>query len=393
MVASFDEPRAASGPAASTKIGAQPGAGSVRVTMVKKRLASGEPCAKCAQAEEMLRRRQLWERIDHVVWADERDAQSEGMLLAERHQVTLAPFFLVERDGGETVVFTSALQLVKELSRGTAARGISAASDGPAASEGLAVAGDGARSAPPRQTQRLTQGEVEAAAAELEEAEPPQVLEWALARLGAGCGIAFSGAEDVVLIDMAANLGRQFSVFCLDTGRLHPETYRFIDRVRKHYGVEIELVSPDPRLLEPLVRKKGLFSFYDDGHAECCGVRKVEPLRRALAAFGGWATGQRRDQSPTRTDVPVITWDVSHVSRGMLKVNPLARWSQQQVWQYIRERSVPYNELHERGYVSIGCEPCTRAIRPGEHERAGRWWWEEATQRECGLHKGPSKGD
>jgi phosphoadenosine phosphosulfate reductase len=376
MAASFDEPRAASGSAATEPVSellSGRDTGSLRVTMVKKRLASGEPCAKCGQAEDMLRRRQLWERIDHVVWADESDPSSEGMQLAERHQVTLAPFFLVERDGAAPVVLTSALQLVKELSRGT-------------------VTGGGAPAAP-RQGERLIRDEVEAATVELEGAEPQQILDWALARLGADCGVAFSGAEDVVLIDMAVSLGRQFSVFCLDTGRLHPETYRFIDRVRKHYGIEIELVSPDPRLLQPFVRKKGLFSFYDDGHAECCGVRKVEPLRRALGELGGWATGQRRDQSPTRTDVPVITWDVSHVARGMLKVNPLARWSLQRVWEYIRERNVPFNELHERGYVSIGCEPCTRAIRPGEHERAGRWWWEEATQRECGLHKGPAPQD
>lgn len=330
----------------------------LRVLMVKKRLASGEPCAKCAQAEEMLKRRNLWDRIDRVVWADENDSESEGMRLARLHDVAVAPFFLVERAGAEKpAVVTSALQLVKEMTK-EAASG------------------------------NLDPAELEEAAARFAESEPGEILDWALARLGSACGLAFSGAEDVALIHMAVASGRQFSVFCLDTGRLHPETYRFVDRVRKHYGVEIELLSPDPKLLEPMIRKKGLFSFYDEGHAECCGIRKVEPLRKKLQRLQGWATGQRRDQSPTRSEVPHLTWDTSHKPEGMLKVNPLARWSQAQVWAYIREHDVPYNDLHERGYVSIGCEPCTRPIRPGEHERAGRWWWEEATQRECGLHKG-----
>lgn len=340
-----------------------------RVLMVKKRLASGEPCAKCVQAEELLKRRKLWDRIDEVVWADESDPESAGMRLARQYDVAVAPFFLVQRgDAEKPTVLTSALHLVKELT---------------------AEAASGTRPQPAQPTAAapIEQAEVEARAKRLAGAEPAAILDWVLARLGTACGLAFSGAEDVVLIDMAVASGRPFSVFCLDTGRLHPETYRFIDRVRKHYGIEIELMSPDSRLLEPLVRKKGLFSFFEDGHAECCGVRKVEPLRRKLSTLQGWVTGQRRDQSPTRSEVPQLLWDTSHKAEGMLKANPLAHWSQAQVWAYIRERDVPYNELHERGYVSIGCEPCTRPVRPGEHERAGRWWWEEATQRECGLHK------
>jgi phosphoadenosine phosphosulfate reductase len=190
----------------------------------------------------------------------------------------------------------------------------------------------------------------------------------------------------VALIDMAAKSGHDFAVFCLDTGRLHPETYRFIDTVRQFYGIDIHLVSPNFVTLEALVRTKGLFSFYEDGHGECCGIRKVEPLRRVLQRYEGWITGQRRDQSPTRVDVPIVSWDRAHRAEGMLKVNPLAELSQVEVWNYIRENDVPYNELHDQGYVSIGCEPCTRALRPGEHERAARWWWEDATKRECGLH-------
>jgi phosphoadenosine phosphosulfate reductase len=158
--------------------------------------------------------------------------------------------------------------------------------------------------------------------------------------------------------------------------------------VRSHFGIELELWFPDAVRVEALVRKKGLFSFYDDGHGECCDVRKVGPLGRALSGCRAWMTGQRRDQSPTRTDVKVVQIDASRQgpSGPVVKWNPLAAWSLSEVWSYIRERELPYNPLHDQGFVSIGCEPCTRAVRPGEHERAGRWWWEEATKRECGLH-------
>ncbi len=203
--------------------------------------------------------------------------------------------------------------------------------------------------------------------------------------------LSFSGAEDVVLIDMASRLVEQLSVFSLDTGRLHPETLRFIDRVRQHYGASIDLtldiLSPEPAALEQLVREKGLFSFYEDGHEECCGIRKVAPLRRHLAGFDAWITGQRRDQSPTRIKLPQRQLDADFPGGRLVKFNPLAAWKSADVWDYIRDNKVPYNELHDRGFISIGCAPCTRAIRPNEHERAGRWWWEEATQRECGLHR------
>ena len=330
-----------------------------QITMVKKRLASGEPCQKCAQAEEMLRRRGLWERIDRVVWADETDGESEGMQLGRKHGVSLAPFFLLELSG-ETRVVTSVLQLAKEYLSDPAA--------------------------PIATATTVTRIEVERAAIELSGASPDKIVGYVLGALGKDAVIAFSGAEDVVLVDLAARSGLPFSVFCLDTGRLHAETYRFLDKVRVHYAIEIELMTPAAAALEPFVKKKGLFSFYDDGHHECCGIRKVEPLRRALGDRRGWLTGQRRDQSPTRADVPELIWDTAHRSEGMLKANPLAAWSQVEVWDYIRSNAVPYNELHDRGFISIGCEPCTRQARPGEHERAARWWWEESTQRECGLH-------
>ena len=221
--------------------------------------------------------------------------------------------------------------------------------------------------------------------------QPQDILAFALEEYSSRIGISFSGAEDVVLVDMAAKLGGKFRVFSLDTGRLHPETYQFLDKVREHYGIAIEAYFPKPEAVEKLVREKGLFSFYRDGHKECCDFRKVEPLRRALSTFEAWVTGQRRDQSPgTRAQVPVVQVDPTFKFNGnqLVKFNPLANWSSKQVWSYIRENNVPYNPLHERGFVSIGCEPCTRAILPGQHEREGRWWWEDATKKECGLHAG-----
>ncbi len=227
---------------------------------------------------------------------------------------------------------------------------------------------------------------------------PRDILAFAIREFSPRLAISFSGAEDVVLIDLAVKiLGKgppghlPFAVFSLDTGRLHPETYRFLDQVREHYQIAIQVFFPEAQAVQKLVSEKGLFSFYRDGHQECCGIRKVEPLRRALASLDAWVTGQRRDQSPgTRAQVPVIQIDPTFSSpeRELIKFNPLANWTSQQVWAYIRENGVPYNPLHDRGFISIGCEPCTRPVLPGQHEREGRWWWEEATEKECGLHAG-----
>jgi phosphoadenosine phosphosulfate reductase len=339
----------------------------MHVTMVKKRLANGETCRKCAQAEELLKNRGLWQRIDEVLWVDETDASSPGAQLAARYGIDLAPFFVVRDNDDRAVVYASVLKLIQErLAPGAAASGAPTPFD----------------------------GDVDAAARDLAGSHPAEILRWGLERFGASLGIAFSGAEDVVLVHMAKEIGLPFSVFCLDTGRLHPETYRFIDTVRKQYAIEIALVSPDAPSLQAFVKRKGLFSFYDDGHEECCGIRKVEPLRRTLGTLNAWATGQRRDQSPaTRAAIAVVERDRTFSGAGgaLVKLNPLAAWTSAQTWAYIRERGVPFNALHERGFVSIGCEPCTRATLPGEHERAGRWWWEETTKRECGLHIGNVK--
>ena len=224
--------------------------------------------------------------------------------------------------------------------------------------------------------------------AELQAQSPRKILKHALAHFD-NIAISFSGAEDVVLVDMAVSMKPDIQVFTLDTGRLHPETYRFIDKVREHYGIRIDVLSPDGEALRRFVGEKGLFSFYQDGHQECCGIRKIEPLRRKLHTVDAWSTGQRKDQSPgTRAGIPVIQNDTTFARPGatLTKFNPLANWSSQDVWDYIRGNNLPYNELHDRGFISIGCEPCTKPVGPGQHEREGRWWWEEATKKECGLH-------
>ncbi|XP_057544965.1 5'-adenylylsulfate reductase 1, chloroplastic-like [Amaranthus tricolor] len=234
-------------------------------------------------------------------------------------------------------------------------------------------------------------------AKELKNASPLEIMDKALAKFGNDIAIAFSGAEDVALIEYAKLTGRPFRVFSLDTGRLNPETYRFFDEVEKHYDIHIEYMFPDSVEVQALVRNKGLFSFYEDGHQECCRVRKVRPLRRALKGLRAWITGQRKDQSPgTRSDVPVV--QVDPVFEGLdggvgslVKWNPVANVDGKDVWNFLRTMNVPVNSLHSQGYISIGCEPCTRPVLPGQHEREGRWWWEDAKAKECGLHKGNLK--
>jgi phosphoadenosine phosphosulfate reductase len=240
----------------------------------------------------------------------------------------------------------------------------------------------------------ITAQNAAAVASEYASRHPRDIIGLALREFPQDLAISFSGAEDVVLVDLAAKAGGKFRVFSLDTGRLHPETYQFLERVRDHYRIPIETFFPQPDAVEKLVREKGLFSFYKDGHKECCGVRKVEPLVRALKPLKAWITGQRRDQSPgTRAEVPVVQMDPTFGApeRPLVKFNPLANWTSKDVWAYIREFDVPYNALHDRGFFSIGCEPCTRPVNPGQHEREGRWWWEEETMKECGLHAGNVK--
>jgi phosphoadenosine phosphosulfate reductase len=241
------------------------------------------------------------------------------------------------------------------------------------------------------QPQPQDQAEIEDAARRLQGAAPAEIVSWALDRFGAGLAIASSfSIEDCVVIDLAMKAApAKVRVFALDTGRLPEETYLTAERVRMKYGIEIAWYFPRREAVETLIRGKGLYSFRDslDNRHECCGIRKVEPLARALEGLAGWMTGLRNEQSVTRTATPEVEIDRAH--GGIVKVNPLVRWSMDEVRAYAQEHRVPVHPLHDRGYPSIGCAPCTRAIKPGEHPRAGRWWWENPENKECGLHVAP----
>ena len=222
----------------------------------------------------------------------------------------------------------------------------------------------------------------------LERLAASELLQWAFATFHSRIALACSfQAEESVLIDMMHRLrGPNFRVFTLDTGRLNQETYDCMDAIRQRYGIHIEVFFPDASQVESMVRNYGLNLFYKSAELRkmCCGIRKVEPLNRALQGLDGWITGLRREQSVTRGLVQKVGIDRDH--GRIVKVNPLTDWSEKEVWDYIRENQLPYNKLHDQGYPSIGCAPCTRAIKPGEDMRAGRWWWETPESKECGLH-------
>jgi len=201
--------------------------------------------------------------------------------------------------------------------------------------------------------------------------------------------IAFSsslGLEDQVITHMISQINRNTNVFTLDTGRLFPETYDLIDRTAKKYKIQIKVFFPDPEDVEPMVEQKGINLFYDsiENRKLCCHNRKIKPLMRALDPLDAWITGLRREQSVTRINLQAVEWDQNN---GLLKINPLINWTEEDVWNYINTHKVPVNPLHKKGFASIGCQPCTRAIEPGEEVRAGRWWWENPETKECGLHK------
>jgi phosphoadenosine phosphosulfate reductase len=222
---------------------------------------------------------------------------------------------------------------------------------------------------------------------ELKNASAVEIVCWALDKFGSG-GIALAssfGAEDQVLTDILVKTGKEISIFTLDTGRLPQETYDVLEDTRKHYQIKIEVLFPETQAVENLEREYGPNLFYDsvENRKKCCGIRKVEPLKKKLSSLQAWICGLRREQAVTRKDISVIEWDEAF---NLFKVNPLIDWTEKQVWDYIRKNGVPYNKLHDKGYPSIGCQPCTRAINPGEDIRAGRWWWETPEQKECGLH-------
>ena len=193
------------------------------------------------------------------------------------------------------------------------------------------------------------------------------------------------GAEDQVLTDMILKINKNTNIFTLDTGRLHPETYEVMDATNLKYGVKLNVFFPLNEKVEELYQKQGINGHFESiqNRKNCCNIRKIEPLRRALKPLKVWITGLRAAQSITRTDMPIVEYDENF---EVIKVNPLINWSEEEVWNYIKQNNVPYNKLHEQGFPSIGCAPCTRAIKDGEDIRAGRWWWENPEHKECGLH-------
>lgn len=223
---------------------------------------------------------------------------------------------------------------------------------------------------------------------------PREVLRWALTEFHPDIALASSfSMEDIVLAAMMADVRPDARVFALDTGRLHEETYEAAEEVRRMLGVRVEWYFPSQPAVEQLERNKGLYSFRDslENRHECCRIRKVEPLSRALSGLRAWVTGQRREQAVTRRGLEILEIDDSH--DGILKLNPLVGWTEGEVTEYLRKRGLPVNRLHAMGYPSIGCSPCTRAVAPGEDPRAGRWWWENPEQKECGLHSSNAGGN
>lgn len=216
--------------------------------------------------------------------------------------------------------------------------------------------------------------------------EAPEILSILASRFpGRICFSSSLGLEDQVLTNMIWSRNLPVAIFTLDTGRLFPETYSLMERNFERYGKRIRVLFPETQALEQLLAAKGPNSFYQsvENRLECCRIRKVEPLGRALAGMDCWLTGIRREQSPQRQDLLPAEWDPVH---RLVKVHPLLDWSLEQVRQYIKDLQVPYNPLHDQGFPSLGCAPCTRALRPGEDLRAGRWWWEDQSKKECGLH-------
>ena len=214
-----------------------------------------------------------------------------------------------------------------------------------------------------------------------------EIVAWALSYFGAdGIALASSlGAEDQVLTDMLFKVPSRAAVFTLDTGRLPQETLVCLKETEQKYNFKYQVLYPDASAVEKMLKGKGADLFYEsvENRKLCCHIRKVEPLKRALKGLKAWICGLRREQSVTRADLNIIEWDEAN---GLYKINPLIGWTEKQVWEYIRTNGVPYNKLHDQGYPSIGCAPCTRAVKPGEDIRAGRWWWEHPEKKECGLH-------
>lgn len=221
---------------------------------------------------------------------------------------------------------------------------------------------------------------------ELENKSAEEVLRWAIGKFSPKIALANSlGAEDMVIVDLLAKIDPSVKIFTLDTGRLYQETYNLIDEIDKKYGIKVDAYFPNGNAVEKMVKENGINLFYNSVEQRklCCNIRKIEPLKRALSELDAWICGLRREQSVTRDSIDKVENDTANNS---IKINPIADWTEAEVWNYIKENDVPYNVLHDQNYPSIGCLPCTRAVQPGEDVRAGRWWWETPESKECGLH-------
>lgn len=234
---------------------------------------------------------------------------------------------------------------------------------------------------------KIAKEEIARLASEFEGCGAEQVLRWALERFHPRIALSNSlQTEDMVVLDIAWRIRPDVRVFTLDTGRLHQETYDMMDRVRDHYGVKLEVLFPDAAEVRAMVEAKGLNLFYEsvENRHQCCGIRKVKPLQKMLAGLDAWVTGLRREQWSSRSDIRKIEADAAN--DGILKLNPIADWTQAMLDDYVRANNVPRHALYAKGFTSIGCLPCTRPTQPGENPRAGRWWWEQEGVKECGLH-------
>lgn len=218
------------------------------------------------------------------------------------------------------------------------------------------------------------------------DSKPEDILQYFVKTFADKAALASSlGAEDQVLTDMMFAIIDNPNVFTIDTGRLHPETYRVLDATNLKYNTKINVYFPSANEVEKLYKEQGVNGHYENitNRKKCCGIRKTEPLKRALSSLKIWITGLRASQSITRTGIRFVEYDENF---AIIKVNPLKNWQEEQVWEYIKKNQVPYNKLHDQGYPSIGCEPCTRAVQPEEDIRGGRWWWENPEHKECGMH-------
>ena len=221
---------------------------------------------------------------------------------------------------------------------------------------------------------------------QFENSTPQEVLAYFLSEYKGKIGLASSlSIEDQTLTAMICEIDPTCRIFTLDTGRVFPETYSLISKTNDRYGIKLQVFFPNHDKVQEMVQKHGVNMFYEsvELRKECCHVRKLEPLKRAFAGLEVWICGLRKEQSVTRADNQIVEWDEGN---GILKINPLINWTEKQTWDYVKENQVPYNALHDKGFPSIGCQPCTRAVQQGEDVRAGRWWWENPEQRECGLH-------